>query len=98
MYTLFDPMDAEHSWLTVALGFLFASARRSLLEAQYLWGDMRAQWRNCAPGDPSPPRHTPLTVVTGTTHLTVGEMVPVLVVGIFRAFVTNCVLAAAAFS
>lgn len=72
VYTLFDPMDAEHSWLTVALGFLFASARRSLLEAQ--------------------------NVVTGTAHLTVGEMVPVLVVGIFRAFVTNCVLAAAAFS
>lgn len=59
MYTLMAPKDAEHSWLTVALGFLFASARRSLLEAQYLWGDRRAQWRNCAPRDPSPPQAHP---------------------------------------
>lgn len=72
VYTLMAQKDAEHSWLTVALGFLFASARRSLLEAQYL--------------------------VTGAAQLAVGEMVPVLIVGIFTAFVTNCVLAAAAFS
>lgn len=48
-------------------------------------------------GIPALPRHTPLTLVTGAAQLAVGEMVPVLVVRIFTAFVTNCVLAAAAF-
>lgn len=71
VYTLRVPKDTEHSWLAAALGFLFASARRSLLEAQHL--------------------------VTGAAQLADGEMVPVLVVGIFRAHGTNCVLAAATF-
>lgn len=72
VYTLMVPMDAEHSWLAVALGFLFASARCSLLEAQDL--------------------------VTGAAELADGQMVPVLVVGVFRARGTNCVLITAAFS
>lgn len=66
------PKGAEHSWLAAALGFLFASARCSLLEAQY--------------------------VVTGSAELAICEVVPVLIVGIFRARGTNCVLAEAAFS
>lgn len=44
------------------------------------------------------PKHTPLTVVTGAAQLADEEMVPVLVVGIFRARGTDCVLAGAAFS
>lgn len=66
------PKAAEHSWLAVALGFLFASARCSLLKAQHL--------------------------VTGAAQLAGEEMVPVLVVGIFRARGTNRVLAVATFS
>ena len=59
MDTLPVPKAAEHSWLAVALGFLFASARCSLLEAQYLWRDKKAQWRGCPPGYPSPPQGHP---------------------------------------
>lgn len=72
VYTLMVPTDAEHSWLAVALGFLFASARCSLLEAQDL--------------------------VTGAAQLADGQMVPVLVVGVFRARGTNGVLITATFS
>lgn len=44
-----------------------------------------------------PPSPLPLTLVTGAAQLAEGEMVPVLVVGIFGTLGTNGVLAAAAF-
>lgn len=46
---------------------------------------------------PASPGTMPLTLVTGAAQLADGEMVPVLVVGIFGAHGTHCVLAAAAF-
>lgn len=49
-------------------------------------------------GIPALPRHTSLTLVTGAAELADGQMVPVLVVGVFRARGTNCVLITAAFS
>lgn len=39
VHTLGVPVHAEHSGLAAALGFLFAGARHSLLEAQHWWGD-----------------------------------------------------------
>lgn len=98
MFTLMVQIDAGHSWLAVALGFLFARARCNLLEAQDLWGDKTAQWRGCTPGDPGPPRHTSLTLITGAAQLAEVQMVPVLIVGVFRARGTNCVLITATFS
>lgn len=49
-------------------------------------------------GIPALPRHTSLTLVTGAAQLADGQMVPVLIVGVFRARGTNCVPITATFS
>jgi hypothetical protein len=45
-----------------------------------------------------PPGTSPPTCVTGAAHLAEEEVIPVFIVGIFRACATKCVLAVAAFS
>lgn len=98
MYTLRVPKDTEHSWLAAALGFLFASARCNLLEAQHWWGTGELSLGAGLQEIPARPRHTPLTLVTGAAQLADGQMVPVLVVRIFGTCGTNCVLATGTFS
>lgn len=102
--TLRVPEDAEHPRLAAALGFVFAGTRRDLHEAQHWWRDGRLS-RGAAllgvpahPPTPAHPGHTPLTLVTGAAQLADGEVVPVLVVGIFRACGTSGVLVMATLS